>query len=109
MEDGAPLAEREREENIERLLDEWRPPRPEFHPGLSVRVDDSVVRTVLCAGPCFALERWTAGGNGPLTRTFATAQILSNAGAPVTVTCGGWTGRLGRARTLCRPRSARCG
>ncbi|MGW3466405.1 mannose-6-phosphate isomerase, partial [Streptomyces olivaceoviridis] len=61
MEDGAPLAEREREANIERLLDEWRPePRPRFQPGLSVPVDDSVVRTVLCAGPYFALERWTA-------------------------------------------------
>ncbi|GGY80454.1 hypothetical protein GCM10010300_25530 [Streptomyces olivaceoviridis] len=66
MEDGSPLAEREREANIERLLDEWRPePRPRFQPGLSVPVDDSVVRTVPCAGPYFALERWTAGSTAP--------------------------------------------
>ncbi|MGW4600941.1 class I mannose-6-phosphate isomerase [Streptomyces sp. NPDC004457] len=104
MEDGAPLAEEEREANIGRLLAEWRPePRPRFQPGLSVPVDDSVERTVLCAGPYFALERWTAGGTAPVVRTFATAQVLSNAGAPVTVTCDGWTGRLGRARTLLLP------
>ncbi|MEU3860016.1 type I phosphomannose isomerase catalytic subunit [Streptomyces sp. NPDC028722] len=104
MEDGAPLDEGEREANIARLLDEWRPgPRPEFQPGLSVTVEDAVVRTVLCAGPYFALERWTAGTAAPVSRTFSTAQILSNAGAPVTVTSGDWTGRLGRARTLLLP------
>jgi mannose-6-phosphate isomerase len=62
-----------------------------------------VVRTVLCAGPYFALERWTAGSTARLTRAFATARILSNAGAPVTVTAGGWSGRLDRARTLLLP------
>lgn len=60
-------------------------------------------RTVLCARPYFALERWTAGDGAVLARAFATAQILSTAGAPVTVACGGWTGRLGRARTLLLP------
>ncbi|MGV9759047.1 class I mannose-6-phosphate isomerase [Streptomyces tricolor] len=104
MEDGAPLGERERAANIERLLAEWRPePRPEFQPGLSVPVADSVVRTVLCAGPYFALERWTAGRSARIARTFATVQVLSNAGAPVTVTSGDWTGRLDRARTLLLP------
>jgi mannose-6-phosphate isomerase len=39
-------------------------------------VDDGVERTVLCAGPYSALERWTAGG---------------------------WTGRLDRARSLLFP------
>ncbi|MFG2352093.1 type I phosphomannose isomerase catalytic subunit [Streptomyces sp. NPDC048521] len=104
MEDGAPVDEREREANIARLLDEWRPaPRPEFQPGLSVPVEDTVVRTVLCAGPYFALERWTAGRTAQVRRAFSTAHILSNAGAPVTVTSGGWTGRLDRARTLLLP------
>ncbi|UFR00405.1 class I mannose-6-phosphate isomerase [Streptomyces sp. Go40/10] len=104
MEDGAPLDERERAANIERLLEEWRPePRPEFQPGLSVPVEDSVVRTVLCAGPYFALERWTAGRSARISRAFTTAQVLSNAGAPVTVACDGWTGRLDRARTLLLP------
>ncbi|MET8772947.1 class I mannose-6-phosphate isomerase [Streptomyces sp. NPDC004658] len=104
MEDGAPLDERERKENIERLLDEWRPePRPAFQPGLSVPAGDTVVRTVLCAGPYFALERWTAGAGARISRSFATAQVLSNAGAPVTVACDGWTGPLDRARTLLLP------
>ncbi|MEV6115309.1 type I phosphomannose isomerase catalytic subunit [Streptomyces sp. NPDC052109] len=104
LEDGAPLDEREREANIERLLEEWRPdPRPEFQPGLSRTHGDSVVCTVLCAGPYFALERWTAGAGAPLTRSFSTAQILSNVGAPVAVAAGGWTGRLDRARTLLLP------
>jgi mannose-6-phosphate isomerase len=104
MEDGAPLGASEREANIARLLAQWRPrPRPEFQPGLSVTTADAVVRTVLCAGPYFALERWTAGGAARLTRSFTTAQVLSNPGAPVTVTCGGWTGRLDRARTLLLP------
>ncbi|MEU6776722.1 type I phosphomannose isomerase catalytic subunit [Streptomyces sp. NPDC046759] len=103
MEDGAPLDERERTANIERLLEEWRPdPRPVPHPGLSVPHGDAVTRTVLCAGPYFALERWTVGA-ARLTRAFTTAQILSNAGAPVTVAAGGWTGRLDPARTLLLP------
>ncbi|MDN0199812.1 type I phosphomannose isomerase catalytic subunit [Streptomyces sp. S.PNR 29] len=104
MEDGSPVDEEERHANIARLLDEWRPePRPEFRPGLSIAVDDGVERTVLCAGPYFALERWTAGTAAPLVHTFSTALILSNAGAPVTVTSGGWSGRLDRARTLLLP------
>ncbi|MEV5551100.1 type I phosphomannose isomerase catalytic subunit [Streptomyces sp. NPDC052309] len=104
MEDGSPIGTRERAANIERLLDEWRPgPRPAFHPGLGTTVADGVERTVLCAGPYFALERWTAGTLAPLVRGFSTALVLSNAGAPVTVAAGGWTGRLGRARTLLLP------
>ncbi|MER6026088.1 class I mannose-6-phosphate isomerase [Streptomyces sp. NPDC001851] len=104
MEDGAPLDAREHEANIGRLLEEWRPgPRPEFQPGVSIPQADSVVRTVLCAGPYFALERWTAGGTALLIRVFTTAQVLTNAGAPVAVAAAGWTGRLDRARTLLLP------
>ncbi|MEU9475922.1 class I mannose-6-phosphate isomerase [Streptomyces sp. NPDC048191] len=104
MEDGAPLDERERTANIERLLEEWRPdPRPQFQPGLSLAHGDAVTSTFLCAGPYFALERWTAGAGARLTRGFATAQVLSNVGAPVTVAAGGWTGQLDPARTLLLP------
>ncbi|MFF5983271.1 type I phosphomannose isomerase catalytic subunit [Streptomyces olindensis] len=104
MEDGSPVSDTQWHANLASLLDEWRPEhRPEFHPGLSVGVDDGVRRTILCAGPYFALERWTAGTTAPLACTFSTARILTNAGAPVTVTCGPWTGRLDRARTLLLP------
>ncbi|MEU5393918.1 hypothetical protein [Streptomyces tibetensis] len=66
MEDGSPVPDHEWHAGLDRLLDEWRPGhRPEFHPGLSVRQGDDVVRTVLCAGPHFALERWCAGTAAP--------------------------------------------
>ncbi|MFJ5727663.1 hypothetical protein [Streptomyces paradoxus] len=104
MEDGSPVPDHEWHANLGRLLDEWRPgSRPEFHPGLSVRQDDGAVRTVLCAGPHFALERWSAGPAAPLSYRFSTVRILTNAGAPVTVTAGRWTGLLDRARTLLLP------
>ncbi|MER6712589.1 mannose-6-phosphate isomerase [Streptomyces sp. NPDC006129] len=104
MEDGSELDDEEWHANLGRLLDEWRPgPRPEFHSGLSVRVDDGVERTVLCAGPYFALERWRAGTSAPLVHDFSTALVVSNAGAPVTVESGGRSERLGRARTLLLP------
>ncbi|MDT0389453.1 type I phosphomannose isomerase catalytic subunit [Streptomyces dubilierae] len=104
MEDGSPVPDAEWHANLENLLAEWRPePRPEFHPGLSIGVDDGVRRTILCAGPHFALERWTAGTQAPLRHTYPTARILTNAGAPVTVTSGPWTGTLDRARTLLLP------
>ncbi|SOR78432.1 MULTISPECIES: type I phosphomannose isomerase catalytic subunit [Streptomyces] len=104
MEDGSPVPEAEWHDNLARLLDEWRPgPRPELHSGTDIRRDGGVVRTVLCTSPYFALERWTAGTTAPLVHAFSTAQILTNAGAPVTVTSGPWTGRLDRARTLLLP------
>ncbi|GAA2237075.1 type I phosphomannose isomerase catalytic subunit [Streptomyces nogalater] len=104
MEDGAPIPDREWHAAIERLLEEWRPePRPDFHSGLSVPVDDGVERTVLCAGPYFALERWRAGTAAPLVHEFSTAMVLSNAGAPVTVTTPGGRERLGRAESLLLP------
>ncbi|MEG8278898.1 type I phosphomannose isomerase catalytic subunit [Streptomyces sp. AHA2] len=104
MEDGSPVPDDEWHDNLGRLLDEWRPgPRPEFHPGLSVPVADGVVRTVLCAGPYFALERWSAAAATPLVHRFSTVRILTNAGAPVTVTAGSFTGTLERARTLLLP------
>jgi mannose-6-phosphate isomerase len=104
MEDDAELDDAEWHTNLGRLLDEWRPgPRPEFHSGLSVQVDDGVERTVLCAGPYFALERWRAGTTAPLEYGFSTALVVSNAGAPVTVESGGRSERLGRARSLLLP------
>lgn len=104
MEDGSPIPDREWQTSIERLLDEWLPePRPDFHSGLGVPVDDGVERTVLCAGRHFALERWRAGTAAPLVHEFSTAMVLSNAGPPVTVVTPGGRERLARAETLLLP------
>ncbi|RJL35771.1 class I mannose-6-phosphate isomerase [Bailinhaonella thermotolerans] len=104
MEDGSPVGDDEWHANLAMLLRECKlEPRPDFGPGLRIQVDDGVERVFLCAGPYFALERWRAGTAAPLRHTFETAQILSNAGAPVTVTCGEAVRELGRAETLLLP------
>lgn len=104
MEDGSPVPDDEWHANLDALLNEVRTEhRPEFHPGLRIQVGDGVERVFCCAGPHFALERWHAGSEQPLRHTFATAQILSNVGAPVTVRAGEWTGELDRAQTLVLP------
>ncbi|MFG2129717.1 hypothetical protein ACGFNV_18215 [Streptomyces sp. NPDC048751] len=77
--------------------------RPDFTPGLGITVGDGVQRVFLCASPYFALERWRAGTAEPLRRSFATAQILCNVGAPVRVRIGTWREELGRAETLLLP------
>lgn len=77
--------------------------RPDFTAGLSVRVDDAVEQTFLCAGPYCALERWRAGTAAPLRRRFETAQVLSNVGAPITVTAEEWSGDRDAAETLLLP------
>ena len=108
MTDGSPIDDDQWRQNIDRLLEEWKPgARPTFGPGLAVPVDDGVQRVFLTAGPYFALERWTAGTAAPLRHTFETALIVSNVGAPVTVTSGGVPEQLGRAETVLLP--AVCG
>ncbi|MBB5939757.1 class I mannose-6-phosphate isomerase [Streptomyces zagrosensis] len=105
MEDGSPLDETQRRANIDRLLVEWKPAcRPVFHPGLSLPSNDDTQRTVLCAGPYFALERHQAGSAEQLAIDLDTAVILSNAGAAATLTAPhGWSGTLDRARTFLLP------
>lgn len=107
MEDGATLDDERWRANIEALLEELRPEAgPDFQPGLRIRAGDGVERVVLCAGPYFALERWRAGTAEPLRRSFETALVVSNAGAPVSVRAGGASGAtqwLGRAETLLLP------
>jgi mannose-6-phosphate isomerase len=104
MEDGAPVPEQEWRSNLDALMQQVRlEPRPEFGPGLRIPVGDGVERVLLCAGPHFALERWTAGTAQPVRRSFRTAQILSNLGAPVRVGYPGGTEEIGRARTLLLP------
>jgi len=104
MADGSPVPDEEFEANVEALLAEVKLDiRPEFGPGLKVVVDDGVERVFLCASPYFALERWSAGTTAPLRHRFATAQILTNVGAPVEVRSGGTVEPLGRAETMLLP------
>ena len=108
MEDGSTLADEQWRSNIEMLVEELKPePRPDFQPGLRIRIDDGVERVFLCASPYFALERWRAGTAAPLRHSFETAIIVSNAGLPVSVNAGGSAQWLGRAETLLLP--AACG
>ena len=104
MQDGSPVPEEEVAQNLDAFMAEVDlAPRPDVHPGLAVTVDDGVQRVFLTACPSFALERWHAGTAAPLRHRFATAQVLSNVGAPVTVTCGDWSEELGRASSLLLP------
>lgn len=104
MEDGSDVPDEQWHTNIDALMNQVKlEPRPNFHPGLRIAVGDGVERVFCCAGPYFALERWTAGTAEPLQHAFSTAQILSNVGAPVQVRCGDWREELGRAETLLLP------
>ncbi|SDQ08296.1 class I mannose-6-phosphate isomerase [Quadrisphaera sp. DSM 44207] len=104
MEDGSPVPDEEFAANIDAFVQEAKlDPKPDFVPGLAVRIGDGVERVVLTASPYFALERWRAGTAEPLRRSFATAQVLSNTGAPVQVRAGACTEELGRAETLLLP------
>lgn len=90
--------------NIDALLDQLETePRPVPHAGLRIDAGPDNDRVFCCAGPHFALERWRIGSVEPMRHDFETALILTNAGAPVTVTSGGWTDTLGRAETLLLP------
>lgn len=89
---------------IDALIEELEPdPRPVPHAGLRIDAGSDNDRVFCCAGPHFALERWRVGATRPLRHDFETALILSNAGEPVIVTSGGWTGVLRRAETLLLP------
>jgi mannose-6-phosphate isomerase len=101
---GNRLSEEEWDANIEATLDELKTdflPRP--NPGL-VLENDANRRVLCCAGPHFALERWTL--TGPHTepahpRRFFT---LSNVGeGPVTLEYEGGTQTLGRAESRVMP------
>lgn len=104
MEDGADVPDDQWHANLDALLAEVRlDPRPEPTPGLPVRLGDGVQRIFCCASPFFALERCEAGTAAPLRRRFATAQVLTNVGAPVTVRTPAGVETLGRAETLLLP------
>lgn len=104
MEDGSPVPPDERRANTDKLLQELRPePKPGFTPPLRIQVAEDVDRQFCIAGPFFALERWRAAAGASIRHAFHAAVILSNAGAPVAVRCGGWQRQLGRAASLLLP------
>ncbi len=104
MEDGSPVGDAEFASRLDMLMQQVDlHTRPDFTPGLGIAVGDGVRRVFLCAGPYFVLERWQAGTVEPLRHSFATAQVLSNVGAPVRVRTGGRNEELGPAETLLLP------
>jgi mannose-6-phosphate isomerase len=97
-----------REEAVDRLLDQCRTDlRPMPHPGLVLHHAEGVQRTVCCAGPHFALDRWRVGSGALLSCSPRGAVVLGNAGAPVRVRADGRSYPLGRARTLLLPAALR--
>jgi mannose-6-phosphate isomerase len=100
---GEPLDEEIWNANINAALDELRThylPHP--NPGL-VLEDGEVRRVLCCAGPYFALERWTL--TKPYTEPAHPERCLtlSNVGDPVRIEHEGETEELGRAESCILP------
>jgi mannose-6-phosphate isomerase len=98
------LSEEEWNANIEATLDELKTdylPRP--NPGLIVQ-DDPNRRVLCCAGPHFALERWTLAEPHAETSHPERFVTLSNVGeSPVEIEYEGGTESLGRAESCILP------
>jgi mannose-6-phosphate isomerase len=104
MSDGSSIEEEEWRAGIDRLVEQADlDARPDFTPGLRLAPAADVEQVFLTAGPYFALERWRSASTATIERPFATAQLLSNVGAAVTVRCGDWTGALGPGESLLLP------
>ena len=101
---GNPLGEDEWDANIEATLDELKTdfmPRP--NPGL-VLEDGPNRRVLCCAGPHFALERWTLGETLPVPSRPDRCLTLSNVGEnAVELRYEGETSSLGRAESCVLP------
>jgi mannose-6-phosphate isomerase len=100
---GNRLDEDEWDANIEATLDELKTdylPRP--NPGL-VLEDDTNRRVLCCAGPHFALERWTLTGPYTEPAHLERCLTLSNVGDAVRIEYGGGTERLERAESCILP------
>ncbi|WP_432482949.1 class I mannose-6-phosphate isomerase [Kineococcus esterisolvens] len=105
MEDGSPVPEEQRRENVEALLRETHlDARPTVTDATVPADDDGVRRAVCCEGPYFVLHRWRCGHPVRVRREFTTAQVLTNVGpAPVAVRAGAFSGELDRASTFLLP------
>jgi mannose-6-phosphate isomerase len=100
---GEALDEKTWDANINAALDELKTgylPRP--NPGLVV--EDGINRRVLCcAGPHFALERWTLSGPYAEPSHPGRCGTLSNVGEPVRLEHAGGAEALGRAESCVLP------
>jgi mannose-6-phosphate isomerase len=89
--------------NIEAALDELRIDyRPRPNPGLDLESGENR-RTLCCAGPHFAVERWTL--TGPLTDPAHPERCLTlnNVGESVQIEYAGGTASLGRGESCVLP------
>ncbi|WP_106478810.1 type I phosphomannose isomerase catalytic subunit [Phytohalomonas tamaricis] len=102
MEDGSELSRQEWEQNIDALLEEINLDLQSGpQPGLVLHESEGVERRICCAGPYFALERLRIVEG--YRRRIDRATLLTNLGAPVTLSGHGWEETLGRAETLLLP------
>ena len=102
---GEPLDEETWDANINAALDELKTnylPRP--NPGL-VLEDGEVRRVLCCAGPYFALERWTLSEPRLEPPHPERCLTLASVGDPVRIEYEGGTERLGRAESCILPAS----
>jgi mannose-6-phosphate isomerase len=100
---GEPLDKEIWEANINAALDELKTdymPRP--NPGLIVE-DGPGRRVLCCAGPHFALERWTLAGSRVEPAHPQRCITLSNVGEPVHLEHAGGSETLGRAESSVLP------
>ena len=104
MTDGSPVPDDQWQANLDMVIREVRlEHQPVPTEGLRMPAGDGVERVFCCAGPYFALERWSAGTMAPVRLGFRAARIVSNVGAPVELTAAGHTETLGRAETVLLP------
>ena len=100
---GEPLDEETWDANITAALDELKTdylPRP--NPGL-VLEDGGVRRVLCCAGPHFALERWTLSETYTEPAHPERCLTVSSVGDPVRIEYAGGTERLGCAESCLLP------
>ena len=100
---GNRLSEEEWDANINATLNELKTeylPRPNL--GL-VLEDGGSRRNICCAGPYFALERWTLTGTHVEPSHLRRCLTLSNVGGPVDIEYEGGVERLDRAESCVLP------
>ena len=91
------------EQNIERALDEMRPERQTHpHAGLTRHVGANRV-SVGCAGPYFALERWTLTAPYRVDGLRRRCMTLTNVGSAVQIVYGGGSETLAQGESCILP------
>jgi mannose-6-phosphate isomerase len=100
---GNRLSEEEWDANIEATLDELKTGyRPRPNPGLALE-DGGNRRVLCCAGPYFALERWTLVEPHTEPSQPRRCRTLSNVGNAVDIECDGGVERLERGESCILP------